>query len=77
MKIAYWPPLILLFIGGALYFNGRLLQKQPPKIPPTPTTSQQEVPAKNKKETGQEQPSPTQQALPVKDKTEAKVYRLF
>ena len=77
MKIAYWPPLILLFTGGAFYFNGRLLQEQPSKTTPTPASSQPEVPAKKEKETSQEQPTSTQQELPVKNKTKAKAYKLF
>ena len=70
MKIAYWPPLILLFTGGAFYFNGRLLQEQPSKTTPTPASSQPEVPAKKEKETSQEQPSSPIQGVPVKDEKE-------
>ena len=77
MKLAYWPPLILLLLGGAFYFNGRINQEQPSKITPSTTSPQSEAPAKNKKGTDQEQPSSPQQELPAKDKIEAEVYKLF
>lgn len=55
VKIAYWPPLILLIIGGAFYVNEKIIQEQPSKIlpTPTPTSSQPEVPAKDKTETAE------------------------
>ena len=68
MKLAHWPPLILLLLGGAFYFNGRINQEQPSKITPSTTSPQSEAPAKNKKDTDQEQPPSTQQELPAKDK---------
>ena len=75
MKLAYWPPLILLLLGGAFYLNGRINQEQPSKITPSTTSPQPEIPKKEEKDTNQEQPSSTQQELPVKDKAEA--YKLF
>lgn len=57
VKIAYWPPLILLIIRGAFYINEKIVQEQPSKIlptpTPTPTSSHPEVPAKDKTETAE------------------------
>ena len=63
VKIAYWPPLILLIIGGAFYVNEKIIQEQPSKILPTPTPT----------------PTPTssQPEVPAKDKTETAGYKLF
>ena len=77
MNFAYWPPLILLIIGGAFYLNGMIVSEQSPKITPPTTSPQQAVPAKDKRDTDQEQPSLTQQELPAKAKTEVEVYKLF
>ena len=75
MKLAYWPPLVLLLLGGAFYFNERINQEQPSKITPSTTSPQPKFPEKKEKDTNQEQPSTTQQELPAKDK--AKAYKLF
>jgi hypothetical protein len=70
VKLTYWPPLILLLLGGAFYFNGRMNQEQPSKITPSTTSPQSEAPAKNKKDTDQEQTSSPQQGVTAQDKKE-------
>ena len=77
VKLAYWPPLVLLLLGGAFYFNERINQEQPSKITPSTTSPQPEVPAKIEQDTDQEQPPSTQQEFPAKGKTETEVYKLF
>ena len=77
MNLAYWPPLILLIIGGAFFLNGMIVDEQPSHSIPTTTSPQQEVPAKKERVTDQEQPSLIQQKLPANAKTEAEVYKLF
>ena len=69
MKIAYWPPLILLIIGGAFYVNEKIIQEQPSKILPTPTATPTPTPTPT--------PTSSQPEVPAKDKTETAEYKLF
>ena len=57
-----------MLLGGAFYFNGRINQEQPSKITPSTTSPQSENPAKNKKDTDQEQTSSPQQGVKAQDK---------